>query len=85
MSAVLESELQGDTVATSLARATLAGNRRIKELGLNLDELTMSVSRRKNGWRIEYFSTEGAPNCRGGGHIFEIDANGVIQRELKGQ
>ena len=85
MTATFAPDFMKDSIALSLARATAIANHRVKEMGLNLDDLVVNATQYQSGWRLSYFPRPSPPYSRGGDYIFELDSDGVIQRELRGQ
>ena len=85
MTAKFAPDFLTDLIASSLVKATAVANRRVKEMGLELNDLLVNASPHHAGWRLSYYPKPSPPYQRGGDYIFEIDSDGVIQRELRGQ
>jgi len=89
MAALLESELDADTTAISLARAVVIANRRAVEMGYGLDQHRLSIEEHQSPdgsyWRIVYLPNAGVTR-RGGGCQIDVDAsNGRILQALRCQ
>jgi hypothetical protein len=89
MATTLSSDVLEDPIATSLARALAAANRRAREAGVDTEQSMISVAQHASPqgllWRVNYGPREYV-NRRGGDLVVEVDADsGSVLRVLRGQ
>jgi hypothetical protein len=89
MSTVLDSDVLGDSMAKSMARAVVIANRRANELGIDVNTRLVSVAQRSSAdgvvWEVNYVPRDYVGR-RGGDFTIEIDpTDGSIRQELRGQ